>query len=185
MKPTRHVQVAAASAMIMWITAAPGLQAQEGQAGASSSSYAEGRILKTDGTKIRVDSFVLEPGRVAYRLGAAAGPAFLDLAQVGSLQVRRPTTFGRTARSFLLGAFVGGIVSLLASNPWGGPWKDTWPAIGVGTALFGAAGAVLELTIKRYETVYSNPDFVPKKIIKLTLGPVSPRSSGFSIAYGF
>ncbi len=185
MKRTKLVRFAAAAAMVMWITAVPGLRAQEGQAGASSSSFAEGRILRTDGEKIRVASFVLESSRVAYRLGASAEPSFLDLAEVGSLQVRRPTTFGRTARSFLLGAFVGVVVGLIVADRWGGPTKGTWPGIGAGAVLFGGIGAVLELTIRRYETVYSNPDFVPKKIIKLEMGAVAPRTPGVSLSISY
>ena len=184
MRLRKRAAAAVVAAVWMLGAAANGLLAQGAPAG-ETASYAEGRILKTDGTKIRVASFALEPSRVAYHLEASAAPAFLDLAQVGFLQVRRPTTFGRTARAFLLGAFAGGVIGLLAADPWGGPWKETWPAIGLGTALFGAVGAVLELTIRRYETVYSNPDFVPKKIIKLEMGAVGPRTPGLSLSISY
>jgi hypothetical protein len=160
------------------------LQAQTAVPGALAT-YDAGRILKADGTKIRVASLVIETSRIAYRVDASAGTAFLDLSKVNLVQIRRPATFIRVGRAFVLGAFLGGVVGLLASDRWGGPGKNTWPGIGAGAALFGAAGAVMALTIRSYETVYSNPDYKPEKIIKFSLGPVSPTASGLGISFGF
>jgi hypothetical protein len=191
MKAAKSVRVVIGLMSSLLLAAAPALLAQEG-AGKKTESFGEGRIIGTDGTKIRVSSFVIETGidRIAYsddRLKGAADPerSYLALNMVRSIQVRRRPTFGSVAQTSILAGFAGGIVSLLASDPWGGPTKDTWPAIGLGTAACAAAGAVISFTVRRYTTVYTNPDAVPKPIIKLTMGPVAPRTNGlsFSIAY--
>jgi len=184
MKRSKRAWVAGFAVLWMLGSAESALRAQTGTAD-TPASYAAGRILKADGTKIRVASFVIEPSRVAYRLNASAEPVFLDLSQVGALQVRRPTSFVQSARGFALGVLVGGVVGLLAADRWGGPGKSTWPGIGAGAALFGAAGVVLELTVRSYETVYTNPDVKPKTIIKFSLGPVAPGASGLGLSLAF
>lgn len=173
------------------ISSGPSLRAQA-EAKPKPESFGTGRIIRADGTKIRVSSFTIETGtgRVAYsddRVKDSLGPtpSSLDLSMVRSIQVRLRPTFASVAQTTVLAGVAGGIVSLLASNSRGGPWKDTWPAIGAGTAACAAAGAIIGLTVRRYKTVYANPDAMPKPIIKLTLGPVAPRTAGvnFSISY--
>lgn len=172
--------------LAVWTLAwtAPALRARA-DAQSKPDSYEAGRIFRADGTKIIVSSFVLEAGRVAYRLKKDAEPSSLDLSRVKSLQVRLRPTFAGTSQAILLGAFAGGVVCLMVADAWGGPWKDTWPAIGAGTAAFAAAGAVIELTVKRYRTVYTNPDLAPKPIIKLEMGPVAPRTPGISLSISY
>jgi hypothetical protein len=191
MRAAKTGRIAISLTVALFLAAAPGLRAQQ-SAATKSESFGEGRIIRADGTKIRVFSFVIDPGidRVVYSGDRLRGvtdpePSSLALNMVRSIQARQKPTFASVAQTFLMGAFAGGIVSLLASNPWGGPWKDTWPAIGLGTAVCGAAGAVIGLTVPRYRTVYTNPEAMPKPIIKLTMGPVAPRTPGLSLSIAY
>lgn len=191
MKAAKNVRIVIGLMVSLFLAAAPALRAQEG-ATTKPESFGAGRIVRADGTKILVAGFTIEAGigRVAYSEVRFKGsrdpePSYLALNMVRSIQARQRPTFGSVAQTALLAGFAGGIVGLLASDPWGGPWKDTWPAIGLGTAACTAAGAVIGLTVRRYGTVYTNPDAVPKPIIKLTLGPVAPHTPGMSLSIAY
>jgi len=183
--------IAVMLAAALFLSASPALRAQEGE-GKKTESFGEGRIIRADGTKIRVSSFSVETaiGRVAYsdfRPGKRAEAELLHIAlnMVRSVQARELPTFWSVAQATVLAGVVGGIVGLIVSNPWGGPWRETWPAIGAGTAACAAAGAVVGLAARRYRTVYANPDTMPKPIIKLTMGPVAPRTPGLSLSVSY
>ena len=179
------VLTAAALTAALFLADAPALRAQE-DAAAKTESFGEGRIVRPDGTKIRVSSFDLEAARVSFLpAGAAAASSSLDLSGVKLVQARIMTKFSDVSRAALWGGFAGGVVSLIAANPWGGPWKETWPAIGAGTLAAAAAGAAIVLTVRRYRTIYANPDYAPKPIIKLTMGPVAPHTPGMSLSIAY
>ena len=191
MNAAKKTRVAIGIAVSMSLASASVLQAQTA-AGKKTESFGEGRIIRPDGTKIFVKWFKIEFGidRVEYfdvRQEKQADPESLHIAlnMVRSVQVRRRPTVASVARTSLLAGFAGGVVSLLASNSWGGPWKETWPEIGAATAACAAAGAVLGLTVRRYRSVYSNPDAAPRPVMKFTLGPVAPRTPGVVVALGF
>lgn len=191
MRAAKIDQVAIRLTVALFLAAAPGLRAQEGAA-TKPESFGEGRIIRADGTKIRVFSFVIETGidRVAYsgdQPKSVSDPerSYLALNMVRSIQVRQRPTFAAGAKFFLMGTFAGGVVSLLAIDRLGGPKKDTWPVIGLGTAAFAAVATVLGLTVRRYKTVYTNPENAPKPIIKFTMGPVAPHTPGMSISIAY
>lgn len=191
MRALKSQRILVVLAVSLFFASAPALRAQD-EAGKKTESFGEGRIIRADGTKVFVKRFNIEMGteRVVYvdlRQERQTDPEPLSLAftMIKSVQVRERPTFGSVAKTALLAGFAGGVVSLLAADPWGGPWKETWPSIGIGTAACVAVGTVIGLTVRRYRTVYTNPEHAPKPIIKLEMGAVAPRTPGLSISIAY
>jgi hypothetical protein len=191
MKPIRRAWAAGAAAVWMLALAAVPLRAQDA-AGRKIDSFGEGRIIRADGTKIFVKWFNLQTGidRIEYfdfRQEKQTDPETLFIAfnMIKSAQARERPTFGSVASTALLAGFAGGVASLIAANLWGGPWKETWPGIGLGTAACAAVGTVIGLTIRRYRTVYTNAENSPKPVIKLEMGAVASRTPGLSLSIAY
>jgi hypothetical protein len=168
-----------AVSMALAITA--GLWAQDEKA-IKAETFGAGRIIRADGTKVIVSSFVIEERAVAYLLKNGEEALSLDLDKVASLQVRVRPTLGRSVQGFFLGAAFGGIVSLLASSSWGGPTKSTWPAIGAATAACALAYPVFEWTVRRYKTVYTRSVSGPGLTIEGGAGIVAPGAAGLRLS---
>ena len=152
------------------------------------STFHKGRIWKTDGYKVHFSEIRIGEGSMTYTPEKSGDEQLIGNEQVLKVDVEKGSYALEYGVALGVAGFLGSAIGVSSSNTQGfEPSSSSKNGIILGlTAVSGIIGAVIGSGEKKYETVYSSPEFQHKSGIRvLPKLDIATRTIGIRLSYKF
>lgn len=134
------------------------------------STFHKGRIWKTDGYKVHFSEIRIGEGSMSYTPEGSKDEQRIGNGEVLKVEVEKGSYALEYGAGLAVAGFVGATVGVSTSNTEGiEPSSSAKNGIILGlTGLSGLIGVAIGSGQKKYETVYTNPEFKPRTSMRIT-----------------
>jgi hypothetical protein len=152
------------------------------------STFNNGRIWKTDGYKVHFSEIRIGEGSMSYTPEGTKDEQLIGSEQVLKVEVEKGSYALEYGVGLAVAGFLGATVGVSTSNTEGvEPSNSAKNGIILGlTGVSGLIGAAIGSGQKKYEPVYTNPEFKPKTSMRITPEfDKATKTMGFRLSYLF
>ena len=151
-------------------------------------SFQKGRIWKADGYKVHFSTVTIGKDTITYKSDHPGEEESIGVDQVIKVEIEKGSYALEYGVALGVAGFLGSAIGVSSSNTQGfEPSSSSKNGIILGlTAVSGIIGAVIGSGEKKYETVYSSPEFQHKSGIRvLPKLDIATRTIGIRLSYKF